>query len=257
MCVKKFLTAVSSCLLLLSALSRPMTAFAEVALPEGAVKGLPEKLTAMDSDGNVVSSYTGEYFFHVENMNYGETYTKEVQLMNLRDDKAYHIYFYVEPLFKDGEIDLEKGCDCTFWLDGQEFYKGKVTGEPESGYINLQNEVYDCGLYQPGDSHTLKCSVVWNDLDVLVGVDNGHRLIDINGEHVLVGSQDSGYVEGEIEFKWIFFAAVDDKFVPPDTGLFGAGNGFWLVCIAVFAVLSGGLLILLLLKKKRKKPHEA
>ena len=109
---KKILTALSSCLLLLSSLSCPMTAFAEVALPEGAVKGLPEKLTAMDSDGNAVSSSTGEYFFRVENMDYGVTYTKDVQLMNLRDDKAYHIYFYVEPLYKDGEIDLEKGCEC-------------------------------------------------------------------------------------------------------------------------------------------------
>ncbi|MBR0485241.1 MAG: hypothetical protein IJJ69_10760, partial [Oscillospiraceae bacterium] len=89
--VKQIFTVLVSCLLLLSC--NCLTAFAEVALPDGAVKGLPEKLTAMDSDGNVVSSDTGEYFFRVENMSYGETYTKEVQLMNLRDDKAYHIYF--------------------------------------------------------------------------------------------------------------------------------------------------------------------
>ena len=102
--VKQILTALASCLLLLSCNCLP--AFAEVALPDGAVKGLPEKLTAMDSEGNVVSSDTGEYFFHVEGMTYGETYTKDVQLMNLRDDKSYHIYFYVEPLWKDGEIDI-------------------------------------------------------------------------------------------------------------------------------------------------------
>ena len=124
---KKLIASLVSSLLLLNPVNT-MTAFAEVALPEGAVKGLPEKLTAMDSDGNVVSSDTGEYFFHVENMQYGTTYTKDVQLMNLRDDKSYHIYFYIEPFFKSGGIDLEKGCDCTFWLDGQEFYKGTVTG---------------------------------------------------------------------------------------------------------------------------------
>ena len=130
--------------------------------------------------------------------------------MNLRDDKSYHIYFYVEPLWKDGEIDLEKGCDCTFWLDGIEVYRGKVTGEPYDGYMDLTQEVLDCGNFAPGDSHVLKCSVIWNDLDVLVGVDNGHRLVDIDGEHVLVGSEESGYVEGEIEFKWIFYAQVLD-----------------------------------------------
>lgn len=252
---KKFLAAVSGCLLLLSSFCCP-AASAEVTLPEGAVKGLPEKLTAMDSEGNTVSSSTGEYFFHVENMAYGETYTKDIQLMNLRDDKAYHIYFYIEPLYKEGEIDLEEGCDCTFWLDGEEFYRGDVTGH---GSIDLTQEVYDLGNYAPGDSHTLKCSVVWNDLDVLVGVDNGHRLIDINGEHVLVGSEDEGYVEGEIEFKWIFYAAVDENYKPPNTGLFATSNTIWMILVAVAAAMTAVMLVLVCLKKKpqREKPHEA
>lgn len=245
---KRQFAALVSSLLLFFCMS--LTAFAEVALPEGAVKGLPEKLTAMDSEGNVVSSYTGEYFFRVENMSYGVTYTKDVQLMNLRDDKSYHIYFYVEPLWKEGEIDLEKGCECTFWLDGEEFYRGTVTGD---GNFDLTQQVYDCGRYAPGESHTLRCAVIWNDLDVLVGVDNGHRLIDIDGEHVLVGSEDSGYVEGQIEFKWIFYAAVDEDYQPPKTGLFQADSSFWLLMIAVFSVLTAGLLLLLFLKKKRQE----
>ncbi|MBQ4465015.1 MAG: hypothetical protein II916_03530 [Oscillospiraceae bacterium] len=249
--VKHIFTSLASCFLLLSC--NCLTAFAEVALPEGAVKGLPEKLTAMDSDGHVVSSDTGEYFFHVENMNYGETYTKDVQLMNLRDDHAYHIYFYVEPLWKDGEIDLEEGCDCTFWLDGQEVFRGKVTGKPYDGSIDLTENVLDCGDFAPGDTHTLKCAVTWNDLDVLVGADNGHRLVDINGEHVLVGSEQSGCVEGEIEFKWIFYAAVDENYIPPNTGLFAADQTFWLSCIAVLAVLTCGMFLLVLLQKKRRE----
>ena len=253
---KKLISALVGCLLLLTSVVTT-TAFAEVALPDGAVKGLPERLTAMDSDGNVVSSDTGEYFFRVEDMSYGETYTKDVQLMNLRDDKSYHIYFYVEPLWKDGEIDLEEGCDCTFWLDGVEVYRGKVTGEPYDGYIDLTQEVLDCGNYAPGDSHVLKCSVIWNDLDVLVGVDNGHRLVDIDGEHVLIGPDDEGYVEGEIEFKWIFYAAVDEDYDPPNTGLLGVNNKFWLVMIAVLAVLTGGLMLLVLLKKKQQKDKKA
>lgn len=205
---KKLLTALSCCLLFLSSLSCPLTASAEVALPPGAVKGLPERLAALDSEGNAVNSATGEYFFRVENMKYGETYTKSVQLMNLREDYAYHIYFNVEPLYKKGSIDLEKGCECTFWLDGNEFYKGTVTGQ---GNIDLTQEIYDCGLYYPGDSHVLKCAVVWNDLAVLddVHVNNGHRLVDKDGVHVLEGPDESGHVEGEIEFKWIFYARVN------------------------------------------------
>jgi hypothetical protein len=248
---KRIFVSLASSLLLFSCSC--LAAFAEVALPEGAVKGLPEKLTAMDSDGNVVSSGTGEYFFHVENMDYGVTYTKDVQLMNLRDDKAYHIYFNVEPLSREGEIDLEKGCACTFQLDGQDVYKGKVTGEPDAGYLDLRNEALDCGLFQPGDSHVLKCSVIWNDLDVLTGVDYGHRLIDADGEHILVGPKDSGSVAGEIEFKWIFYAAVDEEYDPPKTGLLRADHQFWLICIAVLGALTGGMLLLVLLQKKEHK----
>ena len=248
--IRKLLTALTASLLLFSC--QNLTAFAEVALPEGAVKGLPEKLTAMDSDGNVVSSDTGEYFFRVEDMDYGVTYTKDVQLMNLRDDKSYHIYFYIEPLWKEGEIDLEEGCDCTFWLDGEEIYRGKVTGKPYGDYIDLTQEVMDCGNYAPGDSHTLRCSVVWNDLDVLVGVDNGHRLVDIDGEHVLVGPDESGYVEGKIEFKWIFYAAVDEDYSPPNTGLLGADNTIWIIGVAVMGSLILIMLVLIFLKKKKK-----
>lgn len=251
MIAKKIFATLTSSLLLL--ISVNMTAFAEVTLPNGAVKGLPEKLTAMDSDGNLVNSDTGEYFFHVEGMQFGETYTKDVQLMNLRDDKAYHIYFYVEPLFKSGDIDLEKGCECTFWLDGQEFYNGTVTGD---GNLDLTKQAYDCGLYNPGNSHTLKCSVIWNDPNVISSIDNGHRLIDINGEHILVGSQDKGYIEGEIEFKWIFYAAVDENYDPPKTGLFLTSNTFWMTAIAVLAVLTGGMILLVFFKKREKNKKE-
>ena len=201
---KRIFASLASCLLLLTSVATT-TAFAEVALPDGAVKGLPERLAALDDQGNAVNSATGEYFFHVENMKYGETYTKSVQLMNLREDASYYIYFYVEPLYKDGEIDLEKGCECTFYLDGNEFYKGDVNGK---GNIDLSSTYYECGFFNPGDSHVLKASVIWNDIDVIKNVDNGHRLIDKDGEHVLVGSDDSGYAEGEIEFKWIFFASI-------------------------------------------------
>ena len=58
--VKHIFTSLVSCLLLLTSVVTT-TAFAEVALPDGAVKGLPERLTAMDSDGNVVSSATGVF----------------------------------------------------------------------------------------------------------------------------------------------------------------------------------------------------
>ena len=249
-----------------------LSAFAEVALPDGAVKGLPERLAALDDEGNAVNSQTGEYFFRVENMDYGETYTKNIQLMNLREDKSYHIYFYVEPLFKEGEIDLEKGCECRFYLDGTEIYKGDVNGK---GSIDLNETHFDCGHYDPGESHTLRCEIVWNEIDVIQNVDNGHRLIDRDGEHVLVGPGDEGHAEGEIEFKWIFYAQVDEDESSSDesssdestsdesTSNPGGGNtpftgvlghpAFWVGCIAVLTVMIGRLLILLKRKQDKEK----
>ncbi len=240
------------------------SALAETPLPEGAVKGLPERLAALDDEGNAVNSETGEYFFHVENMDYGETYTKNIQLMNLREDKSYHIYFYVEPLFKDGEIDLEEGCECRFYLDDEEIYKGDVNGK---GNIDLTEQHFDCGNYAPGESHTLRCEIVWNEIDIIKDVDNGHRLVDKDGEHVLVGPGESGYAEGEIEFKWIFYAQVED----PDTGSGTSGDTskseregtpftgmlskpmFWVSCMTVLAGMIFFMLVLLKRKQEREK----
>ena len=247
---RRLLAVFGGLLIALCALAFP--AFAETPLPEGAVKGLPERLAALDDEGNAVNSATGEYFFHVENMKYGETYTKNIQIMNLREDKSYHIYFYTEPLFKAGEIDLEKGCECRFYLDGKEFYKGDVNG---LGNIDLTRQHFDLGKYSPGEAHTLRCEIIWNDIDVIQNVDNGHRLIDVNGEHVLVGPEGEGHAEGEIEFKWIFYAMLDenDSTAPaPHTGGFIGGSTFWIVSIGAVSVTVGILLVLIRREKKKK-----
>lgn len=228
-------------------LSSSLTAFAEVSLPDGSVKGLPEKLTVMDSDGNSVNSDTGEYFFHVEDMAYGETYTKDIQVMNLRSDQAYHIYFRVEPLSKDGEIDLENGCDCTMYLDGAEVFSGNVNG---IGNIDLTENALDLGSYQPGESHTLTCSVSWNDINVDKNSDYGKRLVTKDGTTILAEPSIDGTAYGEINYKWIFYAAVDENYDPPHTGLIFSDGWFWLACMGVVSIF---ILRLLLLIRRRKE----
>lgn len=254
---RKALSVIGSLLIFFNCFG--LTAFAETPLPEGAVKGLPERLAALDEDGNAVSSDTGEYFFRVENMQFGETYSKNIQIMNLREDKSYHIYFYAEPLFKAGEIDLEKGCQCRFLLDGKEFYKGDVNG---AGNTDLQTQHFDCGNYAPGESHTLRCEVIWNDIDVIKSVDNGKRLIDVDGEHVLVGPSGEGHAEGEIEFKWIFYAVVDseDSTTPPgggsspNTGIFGS-TSFWVITLG--GIVSATSVLLILVRRRDKDKTKA
>lgn len=226
--------------------------FAEVALPNGAVKGLPEKLTAMDSSGKSVNSATGEYFFLAEDMTFGEVYTKDIQLMNLRDDEAYHIYFYIEPVqeSKKGEIDLEQGCVCSFYLDGKQFYSGTVSGV---GNVDLTREVKDLGYYEPGDSHKLTCSVAWVNDPGDYYIDEGHRIVSCEGTQIERDRSGQSHISGELEFKWIFAATVDENYEPPNTGLLASNGTVWLVLIWVIAALILIMILLLVKKKKEKK----
>ncbi len=250
--VQKWIAALCGVSLLACSAVSLLTA-ADTPLEDGSVKGLPERLTVMDNEGQSVSDL-GEYFFHVENMTYGETYTKQIQIMNLREDRSYHVYFYINPIEKSGDIDLEKGCTCIFKLDGSEIYSGTVNG---IGTKNLIRNHVDLGLYQPGESHILDCAITWNDIDVIQDVNNGKRLVDKDGVAVLEGPDESGEAYGEIEFKWIFYASVDEtamgehSFV--DTGLLSIKNSFWLTCIGIAAFLVILMLILLSRKKKRSR----
>ncbi|MBQ2603547.1 MAG: hypothetical protein II589_00745 [Clostridia bacterium] len=228
------------------------TVSAEIDLPEGAVKGLPTVLTAMDSNGNIVNSASGEYFFLAENMVFGEVYTKDIQLMNLCEDKAYNIYFNIEakPDSKLGDIDLEKGCVCSFYLDGTQFYYGSITG---AGNIDLSKKLYDLGYYEPGSSHVLTCSIAWVNVDGEYFIDEGHRLIDRTGTWILTPRNGNNEAYGEIEFKWIFYAAQNESYTPPNTGLLSVSGSFWIICITAAAVMIVVLTTLIIIKKSKAK----
>jgi len=228
---------------------------ADTPLEDGSVQGLPEALTVMDSEGQAVPE-SGEYFFHVEEMNYGETYTKEIQVMNLREDRSYHVYFLAKPIDKAGEIDLEKGCTCVFTLDDEEIYSGNVNGIGISNgkAINMSRQPLDLGYYKPGEGHVLKCYITWNDIDVIQHVDNGKRLVDKNGVTILEGPDGEGSAYGEIDFRWIFAAAVGEtEKSSVDTGFLSVKSSFWLICIGIAAFLV--LLMLILLAKKKQKKN--
>ena len=196
MFLKKRLTMflLSACMLLLEFSG----AYAKdtVTLENGAVKGLPEDLTIVDSDGRHVDE-NGEYFFLIEDMKPGIDYKKDIQLMNLRQDKSYHIYLKVEGVSNEGNIDLLNNCECLFTMDGRELYSDLVNGE---GTQDLSNEPMDLGIYKPGDTKTLTATVNWNGAMPDIFVDNGSRTVDAEGEHITTEKSGDGTAYGEIKF---------------------------------------------------------
>ena len=175
-------------------------------LKVGSVEGLPEKLVVLDDNGNSVSE-DGEYYFEVEGMNAGETYTKKIQIMNLREDASYAIWFNAQRLMKTGEIDLENECVCDIRMDGILVYYGKITGE---GNPDIRNDALYLGTYHPGDSRVMTVNIRWDGTDKGGAIDNGARLVDSSGISVTRDRSGVRHIEGETIFKWIFTAAVKD-----------------------------------------------
>jgi hypothetical protein len=220
-----------------------------VQLPDGAVQGLPEKLTVMDSDGNSANQ-SGEYYFHVENMVANQTHSKSIQIINLREDKAYHIYFYAEPVSKSGNIDLEEECEAVITLSGDEVYRGKVTGD---GNVNMAKTPIDLGLYTPGESRVLNCQVTWQPSEEDVNIDYGEKLVDADGTHIIRAGDSDYFGYGEVTFKWVFYAVLDETYVPPKTGILGSDSIVYAVIIIVCVVMVLAMLLLIAVKKRKSK----
>ena len=244
MSVKRLLSALF-CSLLLMAVS-VINAYAEENLPNGAVKGMPDRVIAVDSDGDPINSDTGEYFFSVEDMKPGVHYTKDIQLMNLREDKGYHLFFYPESVSKNGSIDLEKDCDCTFYLDDEVIYTGSVTGNSENDALH---DIIDLGSYAPGESHKLVCDIVWNTRTVVQPED---IRTETKKTKYTYSKRVYGKSKGEIEFKWVFCAAVNEEYDPPETGILHADGGIWLYTMCGAAGMTVIMLFMIFMKKRKQ-----
>ncbi len=230
-----------------------LTAFADE-LRAGTVAGLPEKLVVLDDNGNSVSE-NGEYFFEVEDMTPGEVYTKNIQIMNLREDAGYKIFFNAQPMTKYGDIDLENECVLKLFLDNRLVYSGKVTGD---GAPDVREEPLSLGKYGPGESRVLRAEITWNANGNYDGaVDEGHRIYDFNGIKVVRPKTGKAHIEGEVIFKWIFTAVGD---APGDNSepnpYIDTGETITYIALGLFAV-AVPVMWLLLIGKKHKKEKEA
>ncbi len=235
-------------------LCNPLSAVAEVTLPDGTVAGLPEELTVMDDEGNSVPE-SGEYYFCVDDMQPNTDYTKNIEILNLREDKAYNIYFYAEPVSKTGEIDLEENTTATITLNGETVFVGSVSGISSDGETDLSKEPINLGYYEPNDSGTLTFTVNWDGTGLDGVADNGSKKITADGVEIISEGNGTVSVYGQVEFRWIFYAEVDESYTPPNTGFFGS-TLMYVVVIVILAILIAFMLIAIWIKKRKNKRSE-
>lgn len=225
----------------------------KVQLEDGTVAGLPEKLVVLDDSGKSVSE-NGDYYFEVEDMENGKTYVKNIQIMNLREGKAYHIYFSADPIAKYGDIDLENECECIAYLEDQIIYKGKVTGEGDPDIRN--DNALDLGVYSAGQGRTLRIEITWHWNGSGTGaIDDGYRIVDKDGIKVIRPKEGKDHAEGEIIFKWKFTAKETTDTSHPDTPV-DTGETITFIFAGVVAVAIVVMFILVVLKQKKKKEEE-
>lgn len=77
------------------------------------------------------------------------------------------------------------------------------------------------------------------------------RSVSRNGMVILRDSNADHYIYGEITYKWILYAAVDEEYEPPYTGFLGKEGKIWLLMMAGSAAMVVFLSILLIRKKKK------
>ncbi len=228
-----------------------ISATAEVVLPDGAVQGLPESMVVVDENGSSVNSQSGAYFFQVEDMEPGVIYHKTIQLMNLREDVSYHIYFYMEPLDASGEINLTDECTATLTLDGEQLYQGDVGGKN-----TVSDTPLDLGEYEPGENRVMTCAVVWDQIDADRYIDNGIRVVGKDGEEVIQEPSGTTTITGEVTFQWVFYAVIDEEYEAPQTGLMAVKSWVWILLLAVLGVSVILLCILIFFKRRAEKKEE-
>lgn len=154
-------------------------------LPDGSVKGLPRNLIVMDENGN--SPNDGELYIEIENMIPHEVYTKDITVMNARDDAQYSIYLMAAPNYDDGDIDLLGETRCRLWLNDSLIYDGLVNGH---GTPDISSSGVDLGgVYKSGESRNLHAEFVWNA--------TGNEENDTDNSYY-----------GVVSFHWIFYAQI-------------------------------------------------
>ncbi len=206
-------------------------------LDNGSVKGLPEGIYIMDSDGNKASE-DGSYYVDIQDMKPNVVYTKTISLQNLIDT-PYTLTMSASAVSKGGNLDLENNTNVKLFLDNELVYDGKVTGE---GKTNMTvASPLNLGELSSGQSKELRAEFLWD----------GGGLDKITGNEY----------KGEVDFKWTFEAALKQVSYSPSplpsdspTPNTGVGSTIMIIFISFLAI---DALFIFLMRRRNKTIKEA
>ncbi|OJG70853.1 hypothetical protein RV12_GL001656 [Enterococcus quebecensis] len=132
----------------LSTTFQPVEVSSESNLPSGIVVG---------DDQGIKIKNDGQYLIDIRDVAPGKKWSTKITIINIEKDIPYHLTMNVsEPTKKEGSLDLSQAIQMTLIYEGEELYKGPLSGRDEK--INLQDKSapLNLGTFKGGDTKMLE-----------------------------------------------------------------------------------------------------
>ncbi|MBP1042330.1 hypothetical protein I6N95_15020 [Vagococcus sp. BWB3-3] len=217
----------------LSLIVSMLLGFLLVGVPISHADNLPSGMLIGDSEGISVDG-TGAYYIQKEELMPGDTFSKEIKLMNTeKNDRPYVLEMEMSPNQTKGVINFQEAIQVVMSLDGKEVYRGNLIG---NGSPNYENKRLALGTYAYGDYATLTVEFeVASDLD-----------------------ESLWQTKSEATINWVFIATkkVEDKKKPiKKPGLLPQTGEEWRSLI--YKIITGiFIIVVILLVVKKRRDHQ-
>ncbi|MTD38396.1 hypothetical protein GIX45_07120 [Erwinia sp. CPCC 100877] len=134
----------------LSLVSKPLEAKAEALLPPGMIVG--------DDQGIKVKN-DGNYLIDVRDVAPGKKWSTKITIINVEKDIPYRLTMTVsKPTLIKGNLDLSEAIKMTLIYEGQEIYKGPLSGVSKAKNLQDTAAPLDLGTFKSGDSRMLEAT---------------------------------------------------------------------------------------------------
>lgn len=127
---------------------KPVEANSESNLPSGIVAG---------DDQGIKIKNDGQYLIDFRDVEPGKKWVTKITIINIEEDIPYHLTMSIsKPTLIEGSLDLSQAIKMTLIYDGQERYKGPLSGVTKT--VNLQDKStpLNLGTFKGGDTKMLE-----------------------------------------------------------------------------------------------------